>query len=363
MIRSYFHRWEQELAAVSQHERSVRPFEWGEEWIDEPQGSSPQGLDRVSDWVERVMHDTDAFFTPEPARYTFTTAPESIRQSGEDGLLTFASGFTTPHAENNTVVARYFPAKPILKPRPGSPRRAVVVLAQWNSDPERPHRVVQDPVAPRHRVAAHQPAVSRCPQAAGAGARRLHRQLEHRSHAAGEPPGGARRQARAMVAARPGLRPARPARHQPGLVPVVPDDRARAAGARAGVESRVAIFRRRRVARAVDGTRAPGTRRPRQSRDATASVAANQPVVVPRSAARQADADGLREVRSHLPRRFVAHVDRSSSAAAATRCRSACCPAGTTRPACRPSSISTRGIWESFWRRGYKYCNNRRMAS
>ena len=34
MIRNYFHRWEQELAAVSQHERTVRPFEWGEEWLE-----------------------------------------------------------------------------------------------------------------------------------------------------------------------------------------------------------------------------------------------------------------------------------------------------------------------------------------
>ena len=30
-MRRYFHRWEQELAAVSQHERTVRPFEWGED--------------------------------------------------------------------------------------------------------------------------------------------------------------------------------------------------------------------------------------------------------------------------------------------------------------------------------------------
>ncbi len=152
MIRSYFHRWEQELAAVSQHERKVRPFEWGEEWIDdhgrepgvgsrEPKERStgsplPAPDSRIEAWVERVMQDTDAFFTPEPARYTFTRAPESIRQSGEEGLLTFESGFTTPHPENNTVVARYFPAKPIRTPRTGAPRRAVVVLAQWNSDPD-----------------------------------------------------------------------------------------------------------------------------------------------------------------------------------------------------------------------------------
>jgi dienelactone hydrolase len=144
VIRNYFHRWEQELAAVSQHERKVRPFDWGVDWIDPPQSnpqSNPQSAIRppqstVSSWVDSVMADTDAFFTPAPTRYTFTPAPDAIRAAGEEGVLTFPSGFTTPHEQNNTVVARYFPANPIRTPRPGAPRRAVVVLAQWNSDSE-----------------------------------------------------------------------------------------------------------------------------------------------------------------------------------------------------------------------------------
>lgn len=137
MIRRYFHRWEQQLASVSQHERLVRPFEWGEDWIDDQSGvhgDRPLGLSGVSAWVDRVMQDTDAFYTPAPTRYTFTPAPPSVRASGEEGLLTFPSGFSTPHANNNTVLARYFPANPIWKAKPGAPRRAVVVLAQWNSD-------------------------------------------------------------------------------------------------------------------------------------------------------------------------------------------------------------------------------------
>ena len=153
MIHRYFHRWEQELAAVSQHERTVRPFEWGDDWIDEPTRSAEARsakadearsakadearsakVDHISKWVERVMQDTDAFFTPKPARYSFTRAPDTIRAAGEEGVLTYTTGLITPHEENNTVVARYFPAKPIRRPRPGAPRRAVVVLAQWNSD-------------------------------------------------------------------------------------------------------------------------------------------------------------------------------------------------------------------------------------
>jgi dienelactone hydrolase len=140
VIRDYFHRWELELAAVSQSDRLVRPFEWGEDWIDELSAMNAQLAaephDRVSKWVDAIMKDTDRFYTPEPARYTFTKAPETIRAKGEAGIVTFASGLATPHPENNTVVCRYFEPDPILKPKPGSPRRAVVVLAQWNSDPD-----------------------------------------------------------------------------------------------------------------------------------------------------------------------------------------------------------------------------------
>ena len=102
MIRDYFHRWEQELAEVSAHERKVRPFEWGEDWVDAEIGSRlPDPGSRVGLWVERVMQDSDRFFTPEPTSYTFTKAPGTIRAGGEEGVLTFASGLTTPHEKNN----------------------------------------------------------------------------------------------------------------------------------------------------------------------------------------------------------------------------------------------------------------------
>ena len=131
MIERYFHRWEQQLADVSKHERLVHPFEWGDDWIDEPM-DKPEGLSKVSAWVDRVMQDTDAFYTPEPARYTFTTALPSVQASGEAGLLTYASGFTTPHESNNTVQARYFPADPIVKPTAMS-----VCARSWQSSASR----------------------------------------------------------------------------------------------------------------------------------------------------------------------------------------------------------------------------------
>jgi len=158
MIGSLFHRWEQRLANVSRHERVVRPFDWGLDWMAPPDtaglpapvpaslatdpgtvNGSPAAVELIRAWVDEVMRDTDAFFTPAPTTdYVLTPASNGRRGAGEAGTLTFPSGFRTPHVENNTVHARYFPANPLRPPRAGTgaARRAVVVLAQWNSDPE-----------------------------------------------------------------------------------------------------------------------------------------------------------------------------------------------------------------------------------
>lgn len=112
-----FHRWEHRLASRTPNARVVRPFEWGLEWIH-GNGHPPETTAerRARDWIDEVMTDTDAFFTPAPTTdYVF----------GHDEL-TFPSALTTPHAANNTVHARFFRAK--------TGRRAVVVLPQWNSD-------------------------------------------------------------------------------------------------------------------------------------------------------------------------------------------------------------------------------------
>jgi hypothetical protein len=123
MLASFFHAWERRLASVTT-DRVVRPFDWGLDWI--PANGHPPAApaDVVGDWVEQVMADTDAFFTPAPTTdYTLHSQPEG-------DLLTFPSAFVTPHHENNTVYGRYFRARPA----PPSTRAAVVVLPQWNSD-------------------------------------------------------------------------------------------------------------------------------------------------------------------------------------------------------------------------------------
>jgi pimeloyl-ACP methyl ester carboxylesterase len=63
------------------------------------------------------MRDTAAFFDAAPA--------PDYHLDGE--TLRFTSALVTPHRENNTVVARWFPER-------GDSGRAVVVLPQWNSD-------------------------------------------------------------------------------------------------------------------------------------------------------------------------------------------------------------------------------------
>jgi hypothetical protein len=136
MLRQIFYRWERQLASVDNN-RFVRPFEWGEDWIPEgwaPTTGSPES--RVRAYVERVMSDTDAWYAAAPPGVCGTAPLPAGAQPGER-MVTFASTVRTPHPENNTVFLRYFPASP--KPRKDgtpSPRRAVVVMAQWNADEE-----------------------------------------------------------------------------------------------------------------------------------------------------------------------------------------------------------------------------------
>jgi len=140
LLQTLFHAWERRLAAVTR-DRVVRPFEWGLDWIPE-NGHASKALpaDILSSWVSGVMADTDAFFAVTPA------GDYTLVESADGPLLTFSSAVVTPHVENNTVRCRYFPAR--LKPRADasargmereasaerSPKAAVLVLPQWNSD-------------------------------------------------------------------------------------------------------------------------------------------------------------------------------------------------------------------------------------
>ncbi len=126
MLQAFFHSWERRLVSATT-DRVVRPFEWGLEWVP-ANGHAPNTPPAavLSHWVDGVMADTPAFFTPA------STSDYEIDAPGPDGsrMLRFPSAFATPHPENNTAHARYFPART----RRGRPRAAVLVLPQWNAD-------------------------------------------------------------------------------------------------------------------------------------------------------------------------------------------------------------------------------------
>ena len=120
MLTRLFHNWERSLAARTV-DRVVRPFEWGVDWVPEADRSLPPAA-ALDGWAAAVMADSERFYALPPGG--------AFRFDGR--RLAFPSAFETPHAENNTVHARYFPAPAA----PGARRRAVVVLPQWNAGPE-----------------------------------------------------------------------------------------------------------------------------------------------------------------------------------------------------------------------------------
>jgi hypothetical protein len=137
VLAPFFHAWERRLASSSK-DRVVRPFDWGLDWMTPNGHHQPHAEDRVAAWVNEVMRDTSRFFDLQPTSdFTFTEASDVLRKQGEAGTLRFPSAVVTPHPENNTVVARWFPAagEPPLGRRTGR-GRAVVVMSQWNADGE-----------------------------------------------------------------------------------------------------------------------------------------------------------------------------------------------------------------------------------
>jgi hypothetical protein len=121
VIARVFETWERRLASVDTN-RLVRPFEWGLDWLDLPQGApDPRGL--IAEWAARATADSDRFFT----------APRVTAVERDGELVRFPSAVQTPYATNNTVSLRLF--EPAVRDA-RRPRRAVVVLPQWNAAPE-----------------------------------------------------------------------------------------------------------------------------------------------------------------------------------------------------------------------------------
>ena len=117
LLERAFHGWERRLAAAAEN-RTVRPFDWGLDWIADLR--DVRGVDpaHLLAWADDMVRRSDDFFA---------TPATSYHLAGD--RLTYRSAVTTPHPENNTVTARYFPDR-----SPAGRRRAVLVLPQWNAD-------------------------------------------------------------------------------------------------------------------------------------------------------------------------------------------------------------------------------------
>src|SRR5262245_19681125 len=130
LFSRFFHNWERRFAA-STKDRVIRPFEWGLDWLGVPGGANLNGgsLAAFQQCDDSAMADSAAFYR---------TTPTPAYELDADNVLRFDSAIVTPHAANNVVQARYFPAE-IRHEKPGGRKRddrraAVVLLPQWNSD-------------------------------------------------------------------------------------------------------------------------------------------------------------------------------------------------------------------------------------
>jgi dienelactone hydrolase len=119
--QNYMHRRERWYHQLDNN-RLVRPFEWGLSYVsDHVNGDDPREV--LQDHSRAVMGASDDFYSlPKISDYRL-----------QDDQLTWTSAVATPSAENNLARARFFPAPAKRKRTPPS---AVVVLPQWNAQPE-----------------------------------------------------------------------------------------------------------------------------------------------------------------------------------------------------------------------------------
>ena len=119
--KNYMHRRERWYHQRDDN-RLVRPFDWGLHHIfDHVNGDDPRELLRKHS--SRVLNASADFYA----------LPEINDYQLVDDQLTWTSAVETPSPENNTAHGRFFPAKSKSGKRS---RKAVVVLPQWNAQPE-----------------------------------------------------------------------------------------------------------------------------------------------------------------------------------------------------------------------------------
>ena len=139
LYSKYMFDWEMRMTTRDAN-RVVRPFEWGLEWTQDWPVSARNGdgipaddfaaqEKYVRDLNRHILKHSDEFFgykQPTDFRMTTRVIPG---EKGKSSFLQFTSPVVTPYPVNNTVSARWFPAKQ-------HSHKAVVVLPHWNSKPQ-----------------------------------------------------------------------------------------------------------------------------------------------------------------------------------------------------------------------------------
>ena len=300
--------------------RIVRPFEWGLDWIDGLDGSR-RGCRRTAGGLGVA----DA--SPTATRSSRSHPCDDYTLDGD--RLSFPSAVATPHPENNTVRARYFPdalrARPASAPssccRSGTrtPEGHVGLCRLLNrfgisalrlSLPYHDARMPPELRRADYIVSANVGRTAQVCRQAVLDARRAIAWLSRQGY-------------ESIGILGTSL----------GLVPGDAHGRARAAGQGRRAQSHLAVLRRRHLGRAVDRARPRRARRHDRSRDAAADLDADLAVPVPRAHARQAGAARLRAVRPDVSGHALEDAGRTSSGGAASITRSPCCRAATTAPA------------------------------
>lgn len=166
MLKSLYGKWMYawEYALTTRDENRIeRPLEWGFDWLEDFGGAQAEvrvaageqtALEAMIELNRTIATGPHSFFdyaTPTdfrleqhfPELYPTNVRPETLAQEREYQrqaevgelrkvpFLRFTSAVRTPHAENDLVNARWFPAEHKDKSKP---RQAMIVMPQWNAD-------------------------------------------------------------------------------------------------------------------------------------------------------------------------------------------------------------------------------------
>jgi len=132
MLTRLFASWERRLYGRTT-DRVVRPFEWGLDWLGLDRCAAGRAAaDVLAEWASRAVAQSPEFFSAPPIEeYSW----EASSDGPEAGTVSFPSAVRTPHPCNDIVHGRLFPAAARRDGRQDR-RKAVVVLPQWNADPD-----------------------------------------------------------------------------------------------------------------------------------------------------------------------------------------------------------------------------------